>query len=92
MRWFKKKDYTDYQRLWTIGEIKIGDIPIDYIYHFGRNASGKAPTFEFWKACELEMERRRSKLNNQHERKACELEIKRRRSELNGQPEKEASQ
>ena len=59
MKWFK--DYTDYEKLWTLGEIGIEDVPDDYLFSKGKNVhhNPARPKFAFSVACDQHMKVRR---------------------------------
>jgi len=62
MSWFKKKNY---QKLWSLGDIGIEDVPDDVLYTGGRNAGGKQPSLYFPMACEDQMKARREARGSQ---------------------------
>ena len=58
MKWFK--DYTDYEKLWTLGDIGIEDVPDDALYNCHKRGG-----FDFWRACQGQMKARREARGNQ---------------------------
>ena len=65
MKWFK--DYTDYEKLWYLGDIGIEDVPDEYLFSYGRCAHRRLarPSFDFFTACEKQMKARREARDSQ---------------------------